>query len=98
MLEQNQIDMANLSENNLTNVNSYSYDGQLLSVDYIAVPMENKRHTDEDVLNKMPHPIRMKLNTKKEKPKEAIKKPASDILEEFNILAGMLNIQQTGKN
>jgi len=57
-------------------VNTYSYDGQLLGVDYMAVPIENKRHTDEDVLNKMPHPVRMNLNRRQTKQKEVIRKPA----------------------
>jgi hypothetical protein len=43
----------------------------------MAVPIENKRHTDEDVLNKMPHPVRMNLNRKQTKQKEVIRKPAS---------------------
>ena len=82
----------------MTSVNTYSHDGQLLSVNYIAVPIENKRHTDEDVLNKMPHPVRLNLNKKQVKQKEVVRKHASEILEEFQLLSGMLNVQQSGKH
>jgi hypothetical protein len=69
-----------------------------MAVDYVAVPMENKRHTDEDVLNKMPHPVRMKLNKKRAKEKDILRKPASEILEEFNILSGMITVHKTEKD
>lgn len=49
----------------------------------MAVPIENKRYTDEDVFNKLPHPVRIKVRRQKKTQKGVGKKPREEIVEEF---------------
>lgn len=58
----------------------------------MAVPIENKRYTDEDVFNKLPHPVRIKTKKRAQKPKQDLKKPKEEIEEEFLILSGLFKI------
>jgi hypothetical protein len=45
----------------------------------MAVPIENKRYTDEDVLNKLPHPVRLSVRKRRDGKKVAGKKPKEEI-------------------
>jgi hypothetical protein len=62
----------------------------------MAVAIENKRYTDEDVLNKLPHPVRLSVRKRRDGKKVAGKKPKEEISEEFMILAGMFRVEQEG--
>ena len=58
MIEEDRMNINSFSKNTMTNCSSYNFLGELQDIHTISIDVESKRYTEEDLLERAPHPVR----------------------------------------
>ena len=58
MIEEDRMNINSFSKNTMTNCSSYNFLGELHDIHTISIDVESKRYTEEDLLERAPHPVR----------------------------------------
>ena len=94
VMEDDRVDINSFSQNGLTNLTTYDHLGNPIGIDTIPIDPKAKKHSSEEALSHLPHPIRTqsrrKLNTK-----EGEFKSREQIMQEFDILNGMFTLMDS---